>query len=292
MSQFDGGPPADAPSQPPGNPADDPVEQVPDGAPVVGRAAYDSDDPMDTVYSLIEVVNSLYQGLLTPDEVGDALLVHYYLDYYVAQVDNGGHSQFLANSLGVDSARMLTLIQQGLDHLALPAASDIWSRFVATTTGLSAEDLDAFAEGYLDERGFHPLAQLEALDDPFYGGVGEELAEANARWLRSRPDLVVLDDADLPRYAASRAARVPDRAERERRAREHEPSFVKAARAWCQEQGLAFEQVTAGVPATVDGATVIDWAFLAEGRLFSLIELPDGTVRVTERTDPLDGGHD
>jgi hypothetical protein len=258
------------------------VHDVPDGVPVVGRAAYRSREPTATVHSLIDVVNSLFQGLLTADEVGDRPLVHYYLDYYVSQVLTGGHSQFLANSLGVNAARIMTLVQQGIENLAVTPARDIWGRFVAAATALSPDELDAFVRGYVDEQGFHVLGPLRALDSEFRAGVASALEQANAHWLRGRPELVVLDDADLPRYAAARSARIPNLSERQREARAQEPSFVQAARAYCDERGLNFEQVCAGKPAVVDGVDVIDWAFLADRRLFSLIELPDGRVQVTE----------
>ncbi len=256
--------------------------EVPDGSVVVARDAADSPEAWRSVASLIDIVNELFGAMLTPDEIGDATLVHYYVDFYVAQVDNGGHSQFLANSLGSDASRIIRLVSEGIARLDIPEAQRIWAEFVRRSTELTPEQIDDVARGSVDEDGFHPLEVLDQLDDEFVGKVGSTLAQANAVWLRSRPELVILDDDDIPAYVAARAARLPDLAERIAYAREAEPSFVQAARAHCASHGLTFQQMTAGVPATVDGHSVIEWGFLADGRRFTLVELPDGTALVRE----------
>ena len=257
-------------------------DAVPDGAVVVARDAVGSGHAWQAVASLIDIVNQLFGALLLPEEVGDATLVHYYVDFYVAQVDTGGHSQFFATSLGSDGARIMRLVSEGISHLGLPEAAAIWAEFVRRATALTPEELDSVAQGCLEDDGFHPLAALDELDDAFLGPVSDALAQANAQWLRSRPELVVLDDEDIPTYVAARAARLPDLAARIARARDSEPSFVQAVRAYCEQHGLSFEQVTTGVPATLEGHSVIEWGFVADGRLFTLVELPDGSARVTD----------
>ena len=65
---------------------------------IVSDNAFKSSDPYDLVYSNITVVNLLRsegveEKLIHPDS-----LTSYYLDYYLAQNNNGGFAQFVFNS--------------------------------------------------------------------------------------------------------------------------------------------------------------------------------------------------
>jgi hypothetical protein len=240
-------------------------------------------DPDEAVYSLIDVLNELHSRHVRRDEVSRAATRHYFVDYYLAQVNNGGHSQWLANTAGPGQAELFDDVEVGLADAGHEEAIAIWADFRAVLAAIPADQLAGFFEGdYLDADGFHPLEQLAPLDDRFFE-ITDALSTANGRRLLARPELVVLDDDQLPAYVEARVARIPDLAARQQAALDAEPSYVKAARAYAAEQGLEFDRVTAGDPVNVDGAMLVEWYFLASGRLFSLVELPDGTVRHTER---------
>lgn len=56
------------------------------------------DDPSATVESNISIVNGMFERHFKASELHPDALRSYYLDYFAAQVDNGGFSQFVYNS--------------------------------------------------------------------------------------------------------------------------------------------------------------------------------------------------
>src|SRR5207249_8191110 len=90
---------------------------------IVSDQSFASADPFDIVSSNIEVVNALFGEQLRVDEIAPDALRSYYVDYYQAQVNNGGFSQFVYNSNW--SPLMNAFIREGLlamkavGHLAL-----------------------------------------------------------------------------------------------------------------------------------------------------------------------------
>lgn len=263
-----------------------PADGLDERAVVILRSAADTGDPEEALYSLIDVLNDLYEALLMPEEVSPAAVRHYLLDYYFAQVSNGGHSQFLANTAGPGQRELFAHIGAALEELGRADATDVWADFLDTLGAVPQEQLLTFLDGgYLDADGFHPLPRLAPLDDRFFA-ISDELSVANGRLLLSRDELVVLDDDDLPGYVAARQAAIPDLEHRRAAAWAAEPSYVKAARHYAAEHHLEFEGVTAGRPVHEPGLDLIEWFFLAGGRAFSLIERPDGSVEVRAQGGP------
>ena len=65
---------------------------------IVSRQSFDSTDPSDIIDSNISFLNALFEEHLTGDEMSQDALRSYYVDYYLAEVQNGGFSQFVYNS--------------------------------------------------------------------------------------------------------------------------------------------------------------------------------------------------
>jgi len=65
---------------------------------IVSDQSFASTDPEDIIYSNVELVNALFEELLEEDEIAPDALRSYYVDYYLAQLENGGFSQFVYNS--------------------------------------------------------------------------------------------------------------------------------------------------------------------------------------------------
>src|SRR5215510_6523910 len=90
---------------------------------IVSDQSFASTDPYDIISSNIEFVNALFGEHLRADEIAPDALRSYYVDYYLAQVNNGGFSQFVYNSHW--SPLMNGYIREGLaamkaaGHLAL-----------------------------------------------------------------------------------------------------------------------------------------------------------------------------
>src|SRR5579872_3800744 len=79
---------------------------------VVSDASFRSDDPSEIVESNCSFLNALFEEYLTADEVSADALRSYYVDYYLAEVNNGGFSQFVYNSRW--SPQVLAFVREGL----------------------------------------------------------------------------------------------------------------------------------------------------------------------------------
>lgn len=247
---------------------------------VLPGSAVASDDLEDAIYGLIDVVNSMYAALLTDAEIGEDMLTHYYVDFYLAEVANGGHSQFLFNMARGDATRTMRLVKRGLRELAVGRTLEVFEEFENRVLAIPGDELAHFlTDGYVDQDGFHPLHQLDELDDLLYPD-SDTLMEANARWLLGRANLLVIPDDELPGYLVERQAEFPDLPERRAAARASEPSYLTAARDYCDRHGLTFDTMTAGEPVERDGLTLIRWHFLTADEHYALVELPDGQVEV------------
>lgn len=67
---------------------------------VVSRKSIKSRDVYAVIESNISVVNYLLEEGAEPDELSPDALGSYYVDYYLAEVLNGGISQFMFNCCG------------------------------------------------------------------------------------------------------------------------------------------------------------------------------------------------
>ena len=63
----------------------------------VSQQSFDDEDEYEIVSSNIDLLNALLNEYLNEDEIHPASLQSYYVDYYHAQVHNGGFSQFVYN---------------------------------------------------------------------------------------------------------------------------------------------------------------------------------------------------
>jgi hypothetical protein len=60
---------------------------------IVSDRSYHSDDPYAIIQSNISFVNALFQAYIYPTEISADALRSYYVDYYLAQCNNGGFAQ-------------------------------------------------------------------------------------------------------------------------------------------------------------------------------------------------------
>jgi Domain of unknown function (DUF4375) len=66
---------------------------------VLPRESANSDDPYDVVHRNIQFVNYLCEtALFLPEEIVPEAMWSYQVDYYLGQVNNGGHGQYVGNS--------------------------------------------------------------------------------------------------------------------------------------------------------------------------------------------------
>ncbi len=246
-----------------------------DDAIVISRGAFDSGDPLAIMCSLIDYLDRLRVALVRDSEINPAALEHNAVDFYIANVANGGHTQFEGNAGEVDLA-IFHRTGTGLATIGHPESLRVWDQFMELRRSRPAR-----MASYLDggSTGPHPDTDLRSLDLAFLGYYGE-LEQANAAKLLTHPDLVVLDDADIDGFvAARRELLVPSYDERRRRRFETAHPYEQAAMRFCDEHGLVFRGVLGPSRVDEDGRTGTAWAFNAsDHRQRTVVMFDDGGV--------------
>jgi hypothetical protein len=133
----------------------------------MAQSIMDSHNPSYRTETVVEIVNRLlFDGGFTRAELPPELLMGYSVDYYLAQVNNGGHAQFGHNSRLVEGT--LSDIRQGLVAMGDLEAAGIFADFEA----YRRDDPAGFTQGLTD--GWkNPV--MKSLDDRFYAGLSKRL---------------------------------------------------------------------------------------------------------------------
>jgi hypothetical protein len=186
---------------------------------IVPKKAYESESPYELVQSVVNFVNfALRHAYFNRDEIAQNAMRSYHVDYYLAQVNNGGHSQFAANRNMLDV--ILKDIEEGLVAMRHDAAT-IYKRFLTFSKAEPGRMANVLKGG-----GFGDIDRfMHGLDKEFYAlDRARPLINANRDWLKSLPELqVVADDDYIPvtdALAASNKHAAARKAERERLTRE------------------------------------------------------------------------
>ncbi len=156
---------------------------------VMRQSAMDSSESWHAVSAVVDFVNDIQRvGLFYPTELPEHALQSYHADYYLAQVNNGGHSQFIHN-LGQNYPLTVRNAELGLEamgadeHLATLRKMIKWvkknPKKAAAQTGFS---------GGRDE-------YLDKLDSEFYAVEGKTpMADLNKAWIQSWQGLRLVSD--------------------------------------------------------------------------------------------------
>jgi hypothetical protein len=169
---------------------------------VVSRSAFDNPDDSKIVGAVVDYINILrQQGAYLNSEMPENALRAYYVDYYLAQVMNGGHSQFIHNSRLQEGE--LQHIREGLALLRLDPFIEIFKNFEERVMRDIARAREQGVENHneLDDRFF----KLDAY---------KTLMPANGRWLKSLDELKAVSDADYLHTMGALVTANPRRAER------------------------------------------------------------------------------
>lgn len=241
---------------------------------VVSLGSFESEDPSALIESNIAFLNALFGEYVAHDEVAPEALHSYYVDYYLAQVENGGFSQFVYNT-GWD-AFIVGHVRAGLQAMGASGHIELFERGAAIVDRFDAAALQAYFEsGYFGDN-----EERDVLDDTNAAFCAlnerENLTTVNARWLRSLPSLYVMTDTEMAQELRLRAAAMPDRDERIATARAAEPRWLQLIRALCTEAGQEFSRVTGGDPAHVhEGEPITAWHFITDRGHHYMLDLDD-----------------
>ncbi|WP_019956526.1 DMP19 family protein [Yoonia vestfoldensis] len=227
---------------------------------VVRRSAFDRSEQESwyLVSAVIDFVNAMNNiGKYRGNEVPVQAIRSYHADYYLAQVNNGGHSQFIHNC-GKNYDSTTTNARAGLAGMGAVAH-----------LGLLDKMMDWVAQNpdqALGQTGFGGgrAAFLDELDTAFYAAEKTvPMADLNAAWIRGWPDLhVVADDTydaeidALARLNPKRAVRDEARIIAELAARMSDPMRVAMALGLARSaSGTLLTQLGGGSYMQVDGAS-------------------------------------
>lgn len=153
---------------------------------IVSDKGFSSDDPYDLVYSNITVVNLLREEGIEEQNIHDDAMTSYYIDYYLAEYNNGNFSQFVWNTSW--EPRLIEAIKNGLQRTGARKHLNLFMEQCAKVNALPVEALQAFlAGGY-----FGANETRDSLNNDTFFDLDEDLIELNAKWLKSHPDLKIL----------------------------------------------------------------------------------------------------
>jgi len=111
----------------------------------------------------------------------------YYADYYLAQVNNGGHSQYVGNS-GKGLAANIDYALQGLETIG---AEEQYRTLAGLKAWITANPEEAAAQNGFSIR----APELETLDARFFDAEKRaSITDLAARWITSWPNLETIDD--------------------------------------------------------------------------------------------------
>lgn len=235
----------------------------------------------EVVDANVDVVNVMYAELLDIEEIAPDALRSYYVDFYLTQSLAGGFAQYVFTA--PDREDIDAYVRAGLEDMGASAHLDLFNRTVAAFDALSEEDADAYLDRDADlDDGADGITDavrlLEELDGEFETLLEtEDIIALNAAWLRSLPDLLVLDDEELDRHIAERVSRIPNLAERQAEAAEDDlldtPEFEVIIRELCDVAGHTLLKITMGDPNyDHDGQTTLAWHFTTDQGEFLMLD--------------------
>lgn len=230
---------------------------------VVSDSSLKSEDPYDVILSNIDFINGQLQAHLRHDELSPDALRSYYVDYYLAQVNNGGFSQFVYNSrFEPDTIRC---IREGLQAMRAVRHLELFNESAGIIERIGPDGLEKFfASEYFGDNTERDA--LNQFDNRFFAlSKNEDLIVLNSKWLKSLPNLVAMTKAEMQAEVERRSSSLPDLQQRVANALANEPRYKKIIRALCREAGHTLSRVTAGDPTHKhNGISVLAWHFITD----------------------------
>jgi hypothetical protein len=251
---------------------------------IVSSESFASSEPGGIAVSNAGFVNQLFT-YFRPQDISRDALRSFYVYNYLGEMNNGGFSQFVYNSGW--SQEEVKLVREGLAAMKAGQHLKLFNQSAAIIDRMGPERLKAFlASEYFGTNEERDL--LNAHDDRFQEiSKSENLLALNAAWLRSLPTLRVMTLPEMQKEVERRAAALPDREERERKALANEPRYMKLMRALSLKAGQVFSHLTEGNPANPQhkGNGVWAWHFMTDKGHQYMIDADGKAVMFDDATD-------
>ena len=124
-----------------------------------------SSDPYDIIWSNIGFLNALQGEYLRKDELSPDALLSYYVDYYLAQVNNGGFAQFVYNSSW--HPVLIQYVRDGLEAMGATEHLALFNQSAVILDSLGPDGVEKFLDGeFFGENSERDT--LNAFNDRFY----------------------------------------------------------------------------------------------------------------------------
>ena len=151
---------------------------------IVGQNAFTNKDPSVLIESNISVVNLLRNHGVSLEKMHPVSAGSYFLDYYIAQCNNGGFAQFVWNSKW--NKFITDSIYNSLKEIGSVEHLDYFlQRRKKVNAGVSGLALKTFLNSSLfDDSDIKQKLQ----DDSFYE-IKENLIQLNSNWIKQHKDL-------------------------------------------------------------------------------------------------------
>ncbi|TLM83285.1 hypothetical protein FDW83_09945 [Pseudarthrobacter sp. NamE2] len=242
----------------------------------------------EAVEANVSVVDAMHIALLRTGEMSPVAVRSYYVDFYLSQALEGGFAQYAFMS--ADRAETDTLVREGMAGMGATAHLDLFNRAVEAYDHLSEEEEEYYLDGLDAEETPDGVLRMEELDNEFEELLEREnITALNAAWLRSQPDLLVLDDEEVGAYIQELVARIPDLPERKAQAEaaalEDAPDFEIIIRELCAIASYELLKITMGDPNYIhDGEKTLAWHFATDHGDFIMVEEADEAFMINPET--------
>lgn len=202
---------------------------------IVSQSAFASSDPYALISANIRFVNQvIHKHQVVPEHMQPEALMSYYLDFYIGQVSNGGHEQFVRNMAASSkvpwrrSQRTLEPIAAALARLDVPRTAAVFKMVRDRLDKDQALLIGARNRGGFHDEYFGKVDKwMTDADRQHYEAVKtEKVLEKNSAFVRSWPALVVVPDEEVDAAIAKLIADDPSRALMEA---EHKPFAAELA---------------------------------------------------------------
>ena len=158
---------------------------------IVSENSFKDEEPYKIIGSNISVINVLREEGTEIDQIHDDAMLSYYVDFYLAQYNNGNFSQFVWNTKW--SNELNEEIKMGLEKIGAVKHLALFNLQCEKVVNLSEEELNSFLESeYFGENKTRDLLK----NDTFFD-IDENLIELNSQWLKNYKDLWVLSIDDM-----------------------------------------------------------------------------------------------
>ncbi|MEZ2390528.1 hypothetical protein AB6813_13450 [bacterium RCC_150] len=247
----------------------------------------------DVVDANVNVINEMYEALLSHEEIAPNALRSYFVDYYLTQALSGGFAQYVFTV--PEREEVDAFVREGLEAMGATTHLELFNRTAAAYDALSEDEAEAYLDRDPDDAEEAPdaVAELDALDGEFESLLEtEDLIALNAAWLRSQDGLLFLDEEQLEAHIAERVALIPNLEERKAEAAQAElenaPEFELIIRELCDVAGYELEKITMGDPNYEhDGETVLAWHFSTDHGNYIMVEEDDEAFMIHPETNEI-----